>query len=67
MYKLLEPNLVQHAGRCASNMRQNWFQLKCDKYHLWHHCVNNLNYTHLITFMCNMLELYDLIQDLREF
>ena len=27
----------------------------------------NLNYTHLITVMCNMLELYELIQDLREF
>ena len=27
----------------------------------------NLNYTHLITVMCNMLELYKLIQDLREF
>ena len=26
-----------------------------------------LNYTHLITVMCNMLELYELIQDLREF
>ena len=27
----------------------------------------NLNDTHLITVMCNMLELYELIQDLREF
>ena len=26
-----------------------------------------LNYTHLITVMCNTLELYELIQDLREF
>ena len=27
----------------------------------------NLNYTHLITVMCIMLVLYELIQDLREF
>ena len=27
----------------------------------------NLNYTHLITVMCNTLELYEFIQDLREF
>ena len=41
-----------------------------------HHATNmiggatvwtDLNYTHLITVMCNMLELYELIQDLREF
>ena len=27
----------------------------------------NLNYTHLITVMCNMVDLYELIKDLREF
>ena len=27
----------------------------------------NLNYSHLITVMYNMVELYELIQDLREF
>ena len=27
----------------------------------------NLNYTHLIPVMCNMVDLYELIQDLREF
>ena len=27
----------------------------------------NLNYTQLITELCNKLELYELIQDLREF
>ena len=27
----------------------------------------NLNFTHLITVMCNMVDLYELIQDLREF
>ena len=41
-----------------------------------HHATNmiggatvwtNLNHTHLITVMCNMLELYELIQDVREF
>ena len=41
-----------------------------------HHATNmiggatvrtNLNYTHPITVMCNMLELYKLIQDLTEF
>ena len=29
--------------------------------------MNKFDYTHLITVMCNMLELYKLIQDLREF
>ena len=41
-----------------------------------HHATNmiggaavrtNLNYTHQITVMCNTLELYELIQGLREF
>ena len=29
--------------------------------------LTNLKYTHLLIVMCNMLELYKLIQDLREF
>ena len=49
---------------------------KFDRNGLSHHVTNmiggatvgtNLNYTHLITVMCNMLELYELIQDLRRF
>ena len=34
-------NQVFHAGSYALNMRHKWFQLPCDKYHRWHHCVNN--------------------------
>ena len=28
--------------------------------------ATNLNYTHLITVTCNMVDLYELVQDLRE-
>ena len=58
---------MHYAGSYALYILQKWIQPPCDKYDRWHHCVNNLNYTHLITVMCNMLELYELIQDLREF
>ena len=58
---------MHYAGSYALTFERNGFS---------HHVTNmiggatvckNLNYTHLITVMCNMLDLYELIQDLREF
>ena len=67
MYITLGLNQVHYAGSYTLYIWQKCFS---------HHTTNmiggatvwtNLNYTHLKKVMGNMLELYELIQDLREF
>ena len=62
MHKILELNLVHHTGSCATihvtelvsaKMRQTPQVARL--------CINNLNYTYLMTFICDMLESYELI------
>ena len=57
---------MHYAGSYALHLTE-MVQPPCDKYDRWCHCVNKFELHHLITVICNMLELYELIQDLREF
>ena len=52
----------------GSENLQKRFQQPFNKHARWCHCVNNFElHRTYITVLCYMLELYELIQDLREF